>query len=163
MSAFNAVASLLADRKINTKIALGFACVLTILAAVSGTAWFAFRASADGLATYAQRVAVVDIARDIDRTFLNLRRFVREFAFTGVQDNVASAKQEQAALHDLLKQGLNITLNPNRRARLENIAVVTDSISRNSTGWSWRRVNRRDCNKQAWIRPVSRNAAGSKC
>jgi len=127
MSAYTAVASLLADRKFNTKIALGFACVLAILAAVSGTAWFAFRASADGLATYAQRVAVVDIARDIDRTFLNLRRFVREFAFTGVEANVASAKQEQAALHGLLKQGLDLVQSPDQRRRLENIARLTDA------------------------------------
>jgi methyl-accepting chemotaxis protein len=127
MSSYNAVASLFADRKINTKIALGFACVLAILAAVSGTAWFAFRSSADGLATYAQRVAVVGIAHDIDLTFLNLRRFVREYAFTGMEANVASAKQQQATLHDLMKQGLDIVHSPDRRSRLENIARLTDS------------------------------------
>ncbi len=51
--------SLIANRAIGTKVTLGFACVLAILAIVSGQAYFAFDTSAAGFATYVQRVSVV--------------------------------------------------------------------------------------------------------
>src|ERR1700733_9946918 len=75
MSDRDGLTSLLSDRKISTRIGLGFAFVLAVLAVVSGTAWYAFRSSAEGFATYAQRVAVVSVASDVDRSFVNLRRF----------------------------------------------------------------------------------------
>ncbi len=127
MSAYHAVATLFTDRKINTKMYLGFACVLAILVAVSASAWAAFRASADELANYTHRVMVVGIARDIDLNFLGLRRFVREYAFTGVEANVASVKQQQGVLHDLVKQGLDVVQTPDRRGKLEDIARLINS------------------------------------
>ena len=42
----NVLASLLTDRKIGTRIGLGFACVLAVLVAVSGITWYAFRSAA---------------------------------------------------------------------------------------------------------------------
>ena len=46
MSERNGLASLFSDRKIGTKVAIGFGCVLAILAVVSGMTWSAFRSSA---------------------------------------------------------------------------------------------------------------------
>jgi hemerythrin-like metal-binding protein len=110
------------NRKISVKIALGFVCILMILAIVSSEAYLSFRSSAEGFSAYAQRVAVVGIARDVDRSFLNLRRFVREFAFTGVETNVEAAKQEAATLHSLLQHGLSEIQNPERHQRIEDIS-----------------------------------------
>jgi CHASE3 domain sensor protein len=70
MGAYNGFTSLAADRKITIKVAMGFTCGLAILAVVSGTAYFSFESSAEGFITYTQRVTVVGIAPDIDRTFL---------------------------------------------------------------------------------------------
>ena len=127
MSDRNGLTSLFIDRRISTKIGVGFACVLTILGLISGIAYFAFKSSGEGFAIYAQRVTVVGIARDVDRSFLNLRRFVREYAFTGVETNVDAAKQEAVVLHTLLQQGLSVVQSPERRRRLEDIAGLTDT------------------------------------
>ena len=127
MSERNGLASLFSDRKIGTKVAIGFGCVLAILAVVSGMTWSAFRSSAEGLSTYTQRVTVVDIARDIDRSFVNLRRFAREFALTGVQASADSVQKEAATLHALLQQGLAEIKSPERHQRVENISRMTDA------------------------------------
>jgi len=114
--------SLIADRGIAVKIGLGFACVLALLAIVSGTAYLSFQAAEDGFATYVQRVAVVGIAQEVDRSFLNLRRFVREYAYTGVESNIEAATKEQASLRPLLQQRLAEIKNPERHRLLENVA-----------------------------------------
>ena len=121
------LAALFEDRSIATKISLGFACVLAILAIASSQAYFSFQSSADGFTTYAQRVMVVGIARDLDRSFLNLRRFVREYAYTGVESNIDSARQEAVTVRGLLRQGLTASKNPDRHQRIEHIASLTDS------------------------------------
>ncbi len=72
MANSNAVGSLLTDRSISTKVGLGFACVLVLLAVVSGTAYLSFQTSSQGFNTYVQRVTVVGIAREVERSFLNI-------------------------------------------------------------------------------------------
>ena len=129
MSDRNRLTALLVDRQISTRIGLGFAFVLVVLAVVSGMAWYAFRSSAEGFAIYAQRVTVVGIARDIDRDFVNWRRFVREYALTGVETNVDAAKQQQTILRDRLRQGLDLVRNPERRRALEAISRAADSYA----------------------------------
>jgi methyl-accepting chemotaxis protein len=127
MSDSNGLTSLFVDRKISTKITLGFVCVLAILATVSAMAWSGFRSSADSFAGYEQRVLVVGIARDIDRSFLNLRRFVREYAITGHESDVDSAKKEQTTLNAFLQQGLREMQNPERHRVLAEIVGLTDT------------------------------------
>ena len=122
--------SLLANRMIGTKIAIGFACALAILAVVSGVAYLSFHTSAAGFATYAQRVQVVGIAREVDRSFLNVRRFARDYASSGTESNVESAKHELAALQPLLQQGLSEIKNPERHRALENIVRNVQEYSR---------------------------------
>ncbi len=121
------LAALFNDRKISTKVGFGFACMLLILAVMCGTAWVTFQTSAQGFSTYSQRVTIVDIARDIDRTFVNLRRFVREYTFTSIEANVETAKQEAVILRGLLQQGLSEIKNPERHRRLQEISGVVDA------------------------------------
>ena len=113
--------SLIGNRGIATKIGLGFAGVLALLAIVGGTAYLAFQTAEDGFASYLQHVAEVEIARDVDRSFLNLRRFVREYAYTGVESNVEAANKQQASLRPLLQQGLAEIKDPARHRLLENV------------------------------------------
>ena len=118
----NAVGSLLTDRSISTKVGLGFACVLVLLAVVSGTAYLSFQTSSQGFNTYVQRVAVVGIAREVERSFLNMRRYVREFALAGVESNIEAANKEQAVLQPLFQQGLAEIKNPERHRQLDDAA-----------------------------------------
>jgi CHASE3 domain sensor protein len=76
------------------KVSLGFGLVLVILAAIGLVAYFSFDSVATSTQTYTQRVVVVGIARDTDREFLEMRRQVREFAFT---NNDAAASMADAA------------------------------------------------------------------
>ncbi len=112
----------IADRSISTKVGLGFACVLVLLAVVSGTAYLSFQTSSQGFNTYVQRVAVVGIAREVERSFLNMRRYVREFALADIESNVEAANKEQAVLQALFQQGLAEIKNPERHRQLDDAA-----------------------------------------
>jgi hemerythrin-like metal-binding protein len=122
----NGLSSLLTDRKINTKVNLGFLCVLAILVVSSATAYFAFSDVAAGFATYAQRVTVVGIAQEIERSFLEIRRNAREFAITSADANAAAVRNEAEHLRGLLGRGLTEIKNPERHAKIEEIGRLTD-------------------------------------
>lgn len=114
--------SIYQDRKVSTKIGLGFACTLAIFGLVAGMAWFTFRATQHGFDRYAHEVAAADTFRDLDRTFVNMRRFVREYAFTGVPANIDSANQERSALDAIVRQSLADTNDVERHRHIEAIA-----------------------------------------
>jgi methyl-accepting chemotaxis protein len=130
MNTNNGAMSLIANRAIGTKVAIGFACVLAILAIVSGTAYLSFHTAAEGFATYVQRVSVVGIARDVDRSFLNLRRLARTYSLTGVESNIEAANKEQSALRLLLQQGLATIKNPERHRLFEDVASNFEAYSK---------------------------------
>jgi methyl-accepting chemotaxis protein len=109
----------IANQRISTKISAGFTSVMVILAVVSGMAWLSFRSAADGFTSFAQRVVVVDIAHDLDNSFGTLRRYVREYALTEDEANIAPAKQQAATTQALLQRGLATIQNPDRHHRIE--------------------------------------------
>ena len=113
---------LFVDRKINTKIAIGFGCVLVITAVISYTAYAAFDNVMESFTGYAARVKGVAISRNIEREFLALRRLVGEFALTGEDSNVTAADQVKASLKDLIAQGQASLKNPARSAKMADIA-----------------------------------------
>ena len=113
---------LFVDRKINTKIAIGFGCVLVITAVISYMSYAAFGNATESFTLYAARVKAVDISRNIDREFLAFRRLVGDFALTGEDSNVAAADQVKARLKDLLAQGQASFKNPARSAKMADIA-----------------------------------------
>jgi methyl-accepting chemotaxis protein len=116
------LAGLFADRTINTKISIGFACVLMIAAVISIMAHQAFVEVGESFATYAQRVMVVGIVRDVDREFLAFRRFVREFAVTGEEADVTAAQESRQRLEAVMAKGLAEIRIPERHAGMEEIA-----------------------------------------
>jgi methyl-accepting chemotaxis protein len=115
-------ARLFADRKIGTKIAIGFALILAITLAITAMAYLTFERVATSFGTYSQRVAVVGIARDIDREFVVLRRFVREYALSGADENAVSAEKSKAALTDLIGKALAEIRNPERLAKTRELS-----------------------------------------
>ena len=127
MSDRNGLTSLLTDRKIVFKVGLGFVCMLAILVITSTTAYFAFSEAAGGFGTYTQRVTVVGIAREIERSFLELRRNAREYAITSADANAAAVRKEAEHLRGLLGQGLTEIKNPDRHAKIEEMARLNDA------------------------------------
>ena len=110
------------NRRINTKIMIGFAIVLALLAVLSVLSYRGFIKVSDGFGAFNQRVKVVSIVRDVDRGFVAFRRFVREFALSGDEKLIAEARKQQEVLAKSVKQGLDEIKNPERRARMTEIS-----------------------------------------
>ena len=115
--------SVLANLRGKAKVFLGFLCVLAILLAVSATGFLSFLKVADQFATFAQRVDVVVIIEEIDFDVLNLRRNVREFAFTGEDANAEATHEVAKELRGLIEQALGAIKNPERLEKTKEIAA----------------------------------------
>ncbi len=109
------------NRKINTKIMIGFAAVLTLLAMLAVLSYRGFLKVAEGFDAFNQRVKVVGVVRDVDYGFIGYRRFVREFSVSGDEKLIAEARKRQEALAKSVKQGLDGIRNPERRAGMAEI------------------------------------------
>jgi methyl-accepting chemotaxis protein len=113
---------LFSDRKIGTKIAIGFTLVLAITTTISATAYLNFGKVNAAFEAYEQRVAVVGVVRDIDREFVALRKDVREYALSGSEDNVASAEKNRATLSTLIAKAVGQIKNPERLAKVKELS-----------------------------------------
>ena len=109
------------NRKINTKIMIGFGVVLVLTAALAAMSYRGFGKVSEGFETFKLRVTVVGIARDVDREFVAFRRFVREFAATGDESLIDGARKRQERLVNGIKQGLNTIKVAERHKKMENI------------------------------------------
>ncbi len=94
---------------------------------ISGLAYIAFSKVAGTFDTYSDRVLLAGIAQEVDRGFLALRGFVREFAVTGEDVNVASARTATAALQANLAQALKVVKHPERRREIEGMSRQLES------------------------------------
>jgi methyl-accepting chemotaxis protein len=110
-----------ANRRINTKIMVGFAAVLALLAVLSVLSYRGFVQVSEGFGAFNQRVKVVSIVRDVDYGFVGFRRFVREFSVSGDEHLISEARKRQEILVKSVKQGLDEIKNPERRAGMAEI------------------------------------------
>jgi methyl-accepting chemotaxis protein len=131
MSNGSGLTSLLADRKIGTKIAAGFGVVLLILAVSSSVAYLAFERTTDSVQEYARLVATSTIYRDIDLQVAQYRGRVREFVFSGNEATAAAAIKDGVAVHQLITGGLTLVRHPERRRLLEDAAKQADLYAAN--------------------------------
>ncbi|WP_448189025.1 HAMP domain-containing methyl-accepting chemotaxis protein [Azospirillum sp. sgz301742] len=115
----HAEAGFFANLKIRTKVFLVSACVLAITAGLAVTSYSSFSAVEKGFVSYARRVAVGDLARDIDRSVLDLRRNVREFAASGQEDRAEAARKGIAQLRQEYDKGLSTIHRPEWLDRLK--------------------------------------------
>jgi methyl-accepting chemotaxis protein len=118
------------NRKINTKIMIGFAAVLVLTAVLSTMSYRGFGKVSEGFETYNQRVKVVGIAREVDRGFVAFRRFVREFALSGDENLIAEAKKRQDVLTKSIKQGLDEIKNPERHKKMAELSEQFELYSK---------------------------------
>ena len=109
------------NRRINTKIMIGFAVVLALLATLSVLSYRGLGKVSDGFEAFNQRVKVVSIARNVDRNFVAVRRFVREFSISGDESLIAEARKMQEVVAKNVKQGLDEIKNPERRAKMAEV------------------------------------------
>jgi len=114
------------NRKISTKIAVGFALVLMLTAILAVMSYRGFGQVLEGFETFAQRVKVVGIARDVDRGFVAFRRFVREYSLSGDDKLVAEARTRQEVLAKSIKQGIDEIKNPERHKRMVELGEQFD-------------------------------------
>ena len=126
MSNRNALLSFVADRAIGTKIAVGFALVLFILAVSSIIAYIAFGRVAGAIAEDARLVANSAMYRDIDLQVTRYRGHVREYVFSDDEDIAASAIKEGDTLRQLIADGLPRVNNPERHQLLVDAAKQAD-------------------------------------
>jgi methyl-accepting chemotaxis protein len=109
------------NRKIGTKIIIGFAVILALMAGLAVSSYRGFGKVGDGFETFKLRVTVVGIARDVDRDFVAFRRFVREFAVSGDENLVPEARKRQQIVADHIKRGLAAFKVAERIKKLEHI------------------------------------------
>ena len=114
--------SIFTNRKIGTKIATGFAFVLALTAFLSVVSYRGFSQVAEGFERFNRRVKTVGTVRDIDSRFTAFRRFVREYAVTGDEKMISEARSQQTALQQSIKQGLDRIKNPERHAKMVELA-----------------------------------------
>ena len=108
---------------IKTRILIGFGCVLVILLAVAGIGYWRFQGVAGSLRSYVQRVGVVEASRVIDREFAEMRRHVREFAFTGNPEEATAATASADRVKTAIDNGLAVTVQPERHRRMQEIGA----------------------------------------
>jgi methyl-accepting chemotaxis protein len=119
------------NRRINTKIMIGFAIVLALMAALAVMSYRGFGKVSEGFDAFNLRVKVVGIAREVDRGFVDFRRFVREFALSGDEKLIAEARKRQEVLAASIKRGLDEIKNPERRAKMAEISGQFDQYGKN--------------------------------
>nr|WP_245430966.1 methyl-accepting chemotaxis protein [Rhodoplanes roseus] len=117
------LSSIYTDRKIGTKIAIGFALVLVGMAVIALQARSGFGAVDESLAAYVQRNRVAEIARDIDREFVGLRRVMIEYIGNPTDARLATVQERRQRVQAALDHGLREVRAPERRAALERIAA----------------------------------------
>ena len=128
-SAPTGVFSFFSNRKVGTRISTGFAVVLALTAILAAMSYRGFGHVVESFESFNQRVAVVGIARDVDRGFTVMRRFVREYALSGDEKLVSEGKKSQADLAATIKRGLDTIKNPERHTKMSELSEQFDKYS----------------------------------
>ena len=123
--------SVLANLRISSKIAAGFAVVLLILGVSSGIAWRAFNRVATTVQEYATLVANSGTLRDINKAVTEYRGHVREYVYSDQEAVAQIALKDATALRALIATGLSHVTHPERHRLLEEIARQVDTYAAN--------------------------------
>jgi methyl-accepting chemotaxis protein len=118
------------NRRINTKIMIGFAAVLALTAGLAVMSYRGFGKVSEGFETFNQRVTGVGIARDVDREFVALRRFVREYSLSGDEALIEGTRTQRAAVLLKTGEGLKQFKNPERHKMIMTVAEQFDLYSK---------------------------------
>jgi methyl-accepting chemotaxis protein len=123
------ISRLFTDRKLATKIAIGFACLLVVMGALSMVSNLAFNRVEYSFENFNQRVAVAELAREVDRGFLAFRHNVREFAISGTDADHAAADKSRSVLREVLGKALAEIKDGERASKIGHLAEQFASYS----------------------------------
>ncbi len=115
-------AGLFGKIKIKAKIMLGFAMLLAILAAVSGTGYFDLVKVGHEVALYTESVEEAAVAGRIETEFLRLAAHAREFANSGHEEDVEFVHEVAKELRLEIEHGLKVVREPEHLEKMEQIA-----------------------------------------
>jgi methyl-accepting chemotaxis protein len=120
---------LFSDRKIATKIAIGFSAVLAIVVTISVIAYLAFSKVNHEFHNYAEQVAGSNVVGDIDRHFLAMRRYVGDVA-DAMEQNIAAADKERKEISALIAQAQKYMSSADAAAKLKHLAEQFEIYSK---------------------------------
>jgi methyl-accepting chemotaxis protein len=112
----------IANRRIGSKIAAGYAVVLLIFAVSTALTWRAFERTDVAIRASGRLAEHAAIYPDIRFTLANYRAHVREFTFSNAADTAKAAVAEGQALHKLVATGIREAKSPQRLKLLEDLA-----------------------------------------
>ncbi len=110
------------DRNIATKIAIGFACVLAIMAVISASAYLAFGKVEDGFKTFARQSTNSARAAAVDQNFLFVRWQAREYGLAGEQTFLDGARKGLVTLAESIQAAEASLTNPERKQKMAEVA-----------------------------------------
>ena len=117
------------NRRISTKIGIGFGCILVITALISAISYVEFGKIDRDFSDYARKVTNGAVIGDIDRQFLALRRYAGEIS-DNLEENVAAADKTRKIVRDRIDQALKAVKDPERLAKVKSIADQFDVYSK---------------------------------
>ncbi len=119
--------SFLGNLKVKSKILGGFAPVLVILTSVGGTGYWSLTQGDLQFVTYEQRVTVGGMVSAVERDVLDLRRYARDYGYTGAEDKLAKAREIATVVKGEVETALAEIHNPERHQKMQEIAAQLES------------------------------------
>ena len=113
--------TLWANQSIRFRIFAGFASLLVIVVAIAALSYFRLVGLRTSFDAYRQRVGVMELSRDVDRRFAEMRRFTREFALGGQPQSAQSAVAAAVQVQQTIAAALAEIHNPDRHAAMVQI------------------------------------------
>ncbi|HYD30725.1 MAG TPA: HAMP domain-containing protein, partial [Azospirillaceae bacterium] len=112
------------NMRIKTKILSGSALILLILLVISLIATKNFQQVLNGFETYQQRVRAVDLVREVERDFLDLRRYSREFSYAGAAEDAVRVRELAASLDQQITAALAQSHDSERLKAMNELAAA---------------------------------------
>ncbi|MDB5642722.1 MAG: mcpA [Hyphomicrobiales bacterium] len=119
----------LGDIKIGKRISGGFAIVVTLLALACIMGGWNVGRIETSFSAYKQRNDIEAILVNVQRDFVNYRRYVREYALSGNAAALESATKGEVAVHQSVQEALNQVRSPDRRNKLGELGTAFDEYA----------------------------------
>ena len=117
------------DRKIATKIFVGFGCALAIMTAISAIAYIEFGKVRYDFSEYSRKSANGGTVIDIDRQFLAFRRYIGEVS-DNMEENFSSADKARGIVRERIASAVKDIKNPERLSKIKHIAEEFEIYSK---------------------------------
>jgi methyl-accepting chemotaxis protein len=124
---FVAISTLFSARPIRQQVGLSLGALVVLLLLATGLGTWRLRMVAALFDRYAECVGVAAASGEIDRSFLDMRRHVREFALSGHDADASAALEAADALDGKIRRGVAMASKPAQQVRL---AALSDRFAK---------------------------------